>query len=376
MDRFERRVSSDLFLMATALVIAFAVWTIAKRGDFIQETVTLNLRLRNVPENILAEPMVRQAQITLAVARTMSARILPSQFVVEVDWNDLPNPREWCGVEDFRPSPPIALDFGHIQRTGSVASSATAEDDLQQQAFAAAGALPIRYILIEPSRIQVKAKFITRVARPEFRTKGKPADGYRLVEPITSSAGAILLTASEERLKELAPPGADGDDGVGAEGAIEISTEEIDLADKRFSFSEVVRLRLPPGTDLVYRDQRIEARVNIEEIIVKRTIDGVAISVQPADRNLVARYAPEQAAVTVSGPEHILRDLEAEDFSVRPSQPPQEQGGLESTVDLKALFSAKAAARTVESVTILSVSPETLRLRFDWRSPDEADGVR
>jgi hypothetical protein len=365
--------------MATALVIAFAVWTIAKRGDFTQETVTLNLRLKDVPENILAEPMAHRVQLTLAVARTMSAQILPSQFVVEVNWDELPNPREWCGVEDFRPSPPIALDFAHVRRTGSIASSATANDDLQQQTPATPGALPIRYVLIEPNKIQVKAKFITHAARPEFRTKGAPPEGYRLVEPITSNAGTILLTASEERLKELAPPGADGADGVGgvrAEGPIGIPTEEIDLTDKRFSFSEVVRLRLPPQTDLVYRDQRIEARVNIEEIVVKRTIEGVAISIQAADRNLAARYSPKEASVTVSGPEYIVRDLEAGDFVVRPSQPPQEQGGLESTVDLKGLFSAEAAAQTVGSVTILSVSPETLRLRFDWRSPDEADGVR
>ena len=44
----DRNLSSDAFLIATSLFIAFVIWIIAKSGDIDTVTLTIPLRLTNV----------------------------------------------------------------------------------------------------------------------------------------------------------------------------------------------------------------------------------------------------------------------------------------------------------------------------------------
>ena len=345
MSRPTNRLGSDLFLALASLLIAFVIWTIARRGDETVEVFSVPLRLTNVPSNVIARVEPDRVKITLRVPNRVRARIQPDMFRVEYDFAKELLPWTWCGIEDFRPSKQINLDTSFIRISGAE------EDELRRK---------IQFSAIDEEGVVVKAKLVTRPAKLEFPAKGDLAPGYRLAEPIKpDDPGTIYLTASPAVFK-LIPGGEDA--------PVRINTEEIDLAGKKASFNITVGLRLPAEVDLVYPDvhRLIKAQVAIEEIVA--TVENVPIVVPEPPEDLLLEYSPHNVAVSVRGPEEILKRLKPSDFIVRPAREVLPAAGLEISVPLEAVFLPNTPKAITEAVSIRGVAPDTAALKFSPRN--------
>jgi len=339
------RLGSDLFLALASLLIAFVIWTIAKRGDETVEVFPVPLRLTNVPSNVIARVEPDRVNITLRVPNRVRARIQPDMFWVEYDFAKELLPWTWCGIEDFRPSKQINLDTSLVRISGED------EDELRRK---------IQFSSIDKEGVVVKAKLVTRPAKLEFPTKGDLAPGYRLAEPIKpDDPGTIYLTASPAVFKLI----------TGSEDApVRINTEEIDLAGKKASFNITVGLRLPAEVELVYPDvhRLVKAQVAIEEIVA--TVENVPIVVPEPPEDLLLEYSPHNVAVSVRGPEEILKRLKPSDFIVRPAREVLPAAGLEISVPLEAVFLPNSPKAITEVVGIRGITPDTAALKFSPRN--------
>lgn len=344
MSRPINRLGSDLFLALASLLIAFVIWTIAKRGDETVEVFSVPLRLTNVPSNVIARVEPDRVKITLRVPNRVRTRIQPDMFRVEYDFAKELLPWTWCGIEDFRPSKQINLDTSFVRISG------VDEDELRRK---------IQFSSIDKEGVVVKAKLVTRPAKLEFPTKGDLAPGYRLAEPIKpDDPGTIYLTASPAVFKLI----------TGSENApVRINTEEIDLAGKKASFNITVGLRLPSEVELVYPDvhRLVKAQVTIEEIVA--TVENVPIVVPEPPEDLLLEYSPHNVAVSVRGPEEILKRLKPSDFIVRPAREVLPAAGLEISVPLEAVFLPNTPKATTEAVNIRGITPDTTALKFSPR---------
>jgi hypothetical protein len=338
------RLGSDLFLALASLLIAFVIWTIARRGDETVEVFSVPLRLTNVPSNVSARFEQDSVNITLRVPNNLRARIQPDMFRVEYDFAKELLPWTWCGIEDFRLKQ-INLDTSFVRISG------VDEDELRRK---------IQFSSIDKEGVVVKAKLITRPAKLEFPTKGDLAPGYRLTEAIKpDDPGTIYLTASPAVFKLI----------TGSENApVRISTEEIDLTGQKTSFEITVALRLPANVELVYPDihRLIKAQVAIEEIVA--TVENVPIVVPEPPEDLLLEYSPHNVAVSVRGPEEILKRLKPSDFIVRPAREVLPAAGLEISVPLEAVFLPNTSKATTEAVSIRGVAPDTAALKFSPRN--------
>lgn len=351
MSRPINRLGSDLFLALASLLIAFVIWTIARRGDETVEVFSVPLRLTNVPSNVIARIEPDRVKITLRVPNRIRARIQADMFRVEYDFAKELLPWTWCGIEDFRPSTKqINLS------TSSVRISGVDEDELRRK---------IQFSPIEEEGVVVKAKLVTRPAKLEFPTKGDLAPGYRLTEAIKpADPGIIYLTASPAVFKQM--PESEN-------APVRISAEEIDLTGQKTSFEITVALRLPANVELVYPDvhRLIKAQVAIEEIVA--TVENVPIVVPEPPEDLLLEYSPHNVAVSVRGPEEILKRLKPSDFIVRPAREVLPAAGLEISVSLEAVFLPNTPKAITEVVGIRGITPDTTALKFSPRKEVAAE---
>ena len=348
MSRSTSRVTSDLFLVLTSLAIAFVIWLIAKRNDLGKESFSIPLRIQDVPANITVRLPHDHVQVTATFPQSVAVHVKAANFEAVLDWDAVGDPRTWrpVGSGDTLQSSQITINSDRDIRPAESVS-----DSLR-------GSLrDVRFTSIDPSKIVVEAQFIVRPARIVFRTSGKVADGYRFVGPIVPQVErTILLTASPERLANLTEEG---------KGAIDVMTDKIDLSGVKENFVKTVNLHLPDDVELVHtEDRRVDAQVKVVQIVETRAVEGVTIDIRSLDEDLVAEYSPKIATVTVKAPQGQMKKLTAKDFVVHAVQLPQERDGSEATVVLKAEFSTEASPEAIEKAEILSVVPETLRVKF------------
>jgi YbbR domain-containing protein len=95
-----------------------------------------------------------------------------------------------------------------------------------------------------------------------------------------------------------------------------VSTEPIDLSGQTATFSQRVKLALPPGVVLVDPID-ITVTVEIEPRLGNREFPNIPVQTQgldPADFNIAVQ--PDRVNVIVNGPEPVLNELTPEDISV------------------------------------------------------------
>jgi hypothetical protein len=332
-------------LILASLLIAFVIWIIAKRGDMTQETFIVSVYLKGVPENVLTNMDRRSVNLTLPIPNQLRSRTQAELFRAEIDFareKELEDPRNWCGIEDFRPSQKINIDTEHIRIL-------TNDPDLRQRLQR-----QLQYASINFGELVIYGKLITRPAQIVFRTNGEPAPGFRLKDIQASVAGNIRLTASEETFQKLSPR---------EDAPVPIETESIDLAGRSADFSQTVGLRLPQYLDLVFTaDRRIEARISLEEITT--TIENVRVEIEKPVAPLSVQYLPQTVTLTVRANEKMLAALKKEYFVVRPIQKIEPQPGLEVVSELRGAFSGEMPRDMIDMVFIRSVSPSRCTLRF------------
>jgi hypothetical protein len=348
LNRSTSRIGSDLFLILTSLAIAFVIWLIAKRNDLGKESLSVPVMVKGKPANLNVRVSHDHIQVAATFPQSVAFQVKPASFAAIIDWDALGDPRDWNTV-------------GNNESVKSLLFTLNSDRDIQvasSVADAVRGRLrDVRFSSVDPPKITIEARFVTRPARIVFPTKGKVADGFRLTGPILPKVDrTVLLTASRERFAQIAPPD---------NAPIEILADEIDLSGLNASLDKTVYLHLPDGVEVLDpEDRRVDAQIPIQEIIETRAIEGVPVGIKPLNEELTAEYAPTTVTLTVKAPQHLLKELRTGIFVVRPVQLPQERDGAEATVALRADFLPGTPTDVTENVKILSIAPESLRVKY------------
>lgn len=355
MPRGTRRVSSDLFLVFTSLMIAFVVWVIAKGGNLGQVRFRVPVQLQNVPARFVARmsPDFVEAEVIVTLPNSLRSQIQPSHFIVDVDWSKVPGEhRLWCGIDDFRASEPFRIRSENVRLTATIGESLRRR--LQEH-----GA---QITLVEPEWVTVQAMYVWRPARVEFQTVGTLPQGYRLAGEIKPKVvRPIRITAAPDVLRTLNPePG----------GEIAVSTEGIDLTGQRETFPALAKLNLPDNVFLVDRtNKEFEVIVPVEPVTVTRNIGNVVVEVPLPDKNLQLTRDPGKALVRIKGPEEKVARIGASDLVVRPATLLQGYDGLETNVALAPGFLSSVPPDIKEGVAFIGVDPSTITVKLRQAGP-------
>ena len=189
-SHFNHRISSNVFLILISFAIACVIWMIAKGNDRGQQRFRATILLANVPGNVVARPRLPSVEVSAGYPQSLQIYMSNSAFQAVVDWNDQTDTR-WCGVGDFADSPPLPIK--EIRPVGSLDENI--RDRISRE---------VAFTAIQPSKVSIEGKFITRPASLFIPTKGRPAEGFQLAGPIQPTIKrTILLTASADRFRDL-----------------------------------------------------------------------------------------------------------------------------------------------------------------------------
>ena len=344
-------VSSDLFLICTSLMIASVVWVIAKGGNLGPVRFTLPIQLKNVPANFDATlaPDSSEGVIEVTLPNSLHSQVQPGHFTIEVDWSKVRriDPEKWCGIDKRNESAPVEIGSENVRLSSNVPESLRRR--LQEHS--------LQMTLVEPEVVVVEARYYTRKAKVQFRTTGKPAEGFRLAAPVAPEVVKdTLVTAAPEVLAALDP---DGD------GYIPVPSDEISLAGKKETFQRDVGLNLPDGLQLVHaEDGKISVPIRIEPVTSMRQVTGVPIVIHSPEENLAVAYTPQEAAVKIEGPEAKVQRISPTQLVVRPAEILQGYDGLETVVPLRPGFGDDVPPDLRDGIKVLSVSPTTATAKF------------
>jgi len=348
----KRRVGSDLFLAAASLLIAFVIWTIAKRGDTTWETYTVPVVMKNIPENIEVKLERKSASVTLSIPTRLRGLVDSASFQLELDFNkerELDDTRHWCGVEDFRPARKVDMDYHHLHLIANHLDKELSQ--LLENKFQSAS--------ISGGDVVVRGKLITRQAKPVFKTTGVLPSTCRLIDVRRADQHTILLTASNKTFEK---------EGYANQAeSILLESEEIDLTAQSKSFKIPVSLRLPPDMEFVNStDARLEADVRIE---TSATFDNVPVTLPTSAPGILLDSAPAVVRLDVRGPDDLLDALKPSDFVVRtlPFTTPRE--GETTPTRVNAFFDENVPKAVTEAVTIVSVKPNTVKVTSKESAP-------
>lgn len=338
-----KRLGSDLFLIAASLMIAFVIWMIAKGGDITPKSLSVPLRLKNVPANVLARIEPSRVTVTLPVPNYLQSRLRPGMLEVSLDFNKtLPEPRSWCGIDAFRSYKQIQLESHHI-------SVETQDPDLRHILER-----QLEFASIDSGEIVINGMLITRPAKLFFRTSGIVAPGYRLAGSIQpEDSRTILLTASRQVFDSLTQE----------EGApVTVETEVIDLDGRSSSFNQTVGLKLPADTEPVFsEDRRVEARVEIEEIT--KVVKAVPVRMPGLSGYLEVDILPARVEVELRAPQEFLDRMRPEWIRIQPMQKAPSQPGVVENVQLEANWSfPPEVSQWADQVAVKSINPATVKL--------------
>ena len=350
MRRLTERISSDLFLVLTSLGIACVIWLIAKGNDRGQETLRVPLVLVNKPLNVVVRLPRDFVQVTATFAKSVQAHVTPANFAMQLDWNDFADQR-WCGIEDFAKSPALTLELRNVRPAPGLVP--TLRDRIQRH---------VTFLAIDPPKVFIEAKLITRVVKVDVATTGSLPEGFTSRSLTSVATGPILVTASAKRFAELGT--------VAETSSVLVSTDPVDLSERRGAFKEPVRLRLPDDVELVDKSQQqIDVVGSISEEIIQKVLDRVAIVIPAPQDNVTVEYGQKSATVGVLIPKRFASDLRSSQLVVQATRFPLLQAGEETTVTLRAGFadSASVSPDVVRSTRFLWVAPRVLRVVYSWR---------
>ncbi|MGA2973994.1 MAG: CdaR family protein [Spirochaetia bacterium] len=199
---------------------------------------------------------------------------------------------------------------------------------------------------VEPLEIRVDPQEITFTLEPltEKRVtltpdlRGAPAYGYELVQSVVAPQSVIIRGARSR-----------------VQGVAALSTEEIDLTGRTGSFASKVKIELPNTLVQIAGDSSADFRATIQESVVARTFNGVAIEGFDLSPHLAMKSIPEPGSVQIQGTQLVVD-------GVRPDQ-------VRLLVDLSGVkrageYTLHPRPQTTSSVTVLDWSPKEVTVDF------------
>ncbi|OPZ18132.1 MAG: hypothetical protein BWZ10_01082 [candidate division BRC1 bacterium ADurb.BinA364] len=337
-------LTSNLSLAFASILIAFIIWLIAKSSDHIERSVEAPIHFEMLPA--YADIDVDPSMVTIAFVMPAS-RINPlnsANCQIVIGPEALGNPKVWCGV-DSPNEKTIALTNQMVELPETIDRN-------------------IKIVNFSPSHITLSGKLHTEEAAVALRTQGQVAAGYRLDGEPIAEPGHVRLLARPEALAGLPRD---------ALGEIVIQTAPIDLTGRNRTFQAYVDLVLPEEVELAPGVKpQVSVLAAIAEETGQATIPRAEIRVQTFSRSVEAHFEPRFTSVTVEGPLSLLRQLKREDFLVTPKEAIDETPDSEAELALEAKFQEEVAQRVRETVRILGLDPNSVRVRMVSQTPLDA----
>jgi hypothetical protein len=198
----------------------------------------------------------------------------------------------------------------------------------------AAGVEPLQ-INVEPHEIAFTLEQLVERRVPLLPDlRGAPAYGYELVQSAMTPPNIVIRGARSR-----------------VQGVTALSTEEIDLTGRTGSFATRVKVLVPSALVRIAGEAAADFRATIQESIVTRHIDGVALSPADLSPHLVLKTAPPPGSITIQGAQLVVD-------GVRPDQ-------IKLMMDCAGIhragqFTVRARPEALPNVSVLEWTPKEL----------------
>lgn len=149
-------------------------------------------------------------------------------------------------------------------------------------------------IQVDPKNVEVSVPIAGAVRLPiRLDMVGTAPDGYTVSEP-SIFPREILVTGKPEALN----------------GITYIKTEKIDITGISQDIDREVKLEMPPGVELVNKNETLKVFIDIEKTVTKQiVIDNIEL--RNLDPSLVLDGNPGNLQLTVRGPESVINEAPA-----------------------------------------------------------------
>lgn len=265
-ERWRQAVTHNFVLKVLSLAFAAGLWTFVNFGERdTEDALKVPLELRNIPATlVITSPRVDFIDLRVMGPRTLLGRIDHSRLSITLD------------LTGVRPGP-------------AVFRVATEPLNLPRG---------VRVVRINPAVVTLDLERVAKKTVPiHLQLDGEPPPGFKLVSArIDPETVEITGPASDvEGIELLRTTG------------LEIDAAEAGVINQELSLESV--------GDYISTDvARVAVEVRIEEVQVRRELEGVAVRVRGTTEDAIV--APDTVRVTVRGPKRMVAAIESTDVNV------------------------------------------------------------
>jgi YbbR domain-containing protein len=199
---------------------------------------------------------------------------------------------------------------------------------------------------VEPLEIKVDPQEITFTLEPLIEKRvdlipdlrGAPAYGYELVQSVVAPENVVIRGARSR-----------------VQGVSALSTEEIDLTGRTGSFASKVRIILPNTLLKIAGDASADFRATIQESIVVKKLEAVAIETVDLSIHLALKSAPAVGSVQIQGTQLVIDGVRSDQVKLLIDCSGVKRAGL---------YTLHPRAEAPSSVTVLDWSPRDIGVEF------------
>lgn len=339
------RLSDNLNYVLAAFAVAFVAWVFAKSGQTLESRVVVPVLLKNVDPRIEARVTPESVPVVMRYASDLQGYINSENFHFEVDGSDL---RQGLGLEWKTKS--LALTeknwVSHLPRRRRVS---------------------LLRIGASGNTVEIRARWRAQAAVVEADVVGTAdlPEGLQLAG-VRVTPREVWVAGNDAALAGLARDEATG--------RLRLLTERVNVANRTQGAIENVGIRLPAGVEIVQPPTAFaEVYLDIQEVVSIRELRDVPLQFEAVSPDTIRlEYTATTATVTVRGPQSLLKQLGTESIEVRLVRPPEELPGATREVPVEARFSRMVPDDVRARLSIQSVEPKTIKVRYAQKAEPPA----
>lgn len=332
------RWRENINVIAVSLGIAIAVWLFAKLSESEEAGMTIPVVVTPDDPRIDIRVLPAQMPVILRYPKELRNYITSENFYFSVDISDL---REQLGL-DWLAKTELMNEKNFIAKVR--------------------GARRVSLVKVggptNTVRVEARWKAYPAVVVPDLVGVDQLPAGYQLVPPVRVDPSEVWVTAKPDILISVPRDNETS--------KIKILTDRIDVSGRTQGGLITVPLRIPPGLEVVQpKTTTAEVSLEIQEIQTVREIRGVKINLTAvAPESVSVEYEEKEATVTIFGPQSLLPKVSAEMIELGFVRPAEEVPGTTREVGLEAHFASTAPEELRSKVTIRSVHPKAIKVRY------------
>lgn len=331
------RYSENLKLLLVSFAIAFIAWVFAKASDTDEARITVPVVVKPDDPRIELRLTPNQIPVTIRYPRDLQKYISSENFHFEIEAADL---RQNIGLDWKSKSQPLTLS--------NWATNIPQPYRVQ-----------VQKIGIESNTVEVAWRWKAQAAMVEPQivgTSSLPA-GVSLVTPVKVTPKQVWIVGTPDALATVPR-----DEET---SRMKLLTEKISVADRTQSSLETVAIQVPAGIEIVQPPTKLaEVNIELQEVQTVREFH-VKLDFKALSPDTVSlEYKEKAATVTVFGPPSLLRQLTPESIEIVMQRPSEEVPGTTKDVPLEAQFAPSVPEEMKARLTIRSVEPKTIKVRY------------